>query len=716
MVFKCKMCGGDLTPKEGTNIGVCNYCKSTMTLPNLENEKIVNLYNRANDLRLSNRFDESKEIYEKILLVNNSEIEAHWGILLCKYGIEYVDDPKTKKKIPTCHRTIDASILTDADFKYIKKEAFGEALELYVEEAKAIDKIQTNILNISKKEKPYDIFICYKETDEAGERTKDSVIAEDIYDKLTENGLKVFFAKITLESKLGTEYEPYIYSALKSAKVMLVIGTKEEYFNAVWVKNEWSRFLEMMNHNKGKSLIPVYSGIDAYKLPEEFAMLQAQNMDKIGAIQDLVRGTKKIVSEYKTDSDYEDINNDTIEKVAAAIGDARSIGNGMYEVTIFKEKLPTWYYLLISATFAFGFFFSIALLGTSIFFHLKSNAQVEIFTISRYVTKLPLVLLGMFIILNIIGLICSIINRKTFQKRKYFFITAILCLCLMNIIPIKYGYIPGNRLLTLNIDILNSIWFFYIVYLILFLIIWFIKPTWQINASSKSLMNKEEKDKQLVKNQEIKDNYSKKDNTKISKRYLLALIIILIIAIVYNSFIAASSLKGSPINSNKDQLEVLKNNVMYKVVGTSIPNGYVKKGETYDIVNVSRGNDNKIYIKIKNGAGIEGYINSNNVKVKCSANTSNCTKMFTQTNEIDNTKKQLRVKSEYINIREDATTYSNNLGKVYKNEIYTILKEQQNGNEYWYKIKTTNEITGWIIGFYRNEELIEIISTDNFNW
>ena len=46
MIFKCKMCGGDIEPIEGTNTGKCSYCKSVMTLPNLDNEKIVNLYNR----------------------------------------------------------------------------------------------------------------------------------------------------------------------------------------------------------------------------------------------------------------------------------------------------------------------------------------------------------------------------------------------------------------------------------------------------------------------------------------------------------------------------------------------------------------------------------------------------------------------------------------------------------------------------------------------
>lgn len=43
MIFKCKMCGGDVTPINGTNTGKCEYCKSVMTLPNLDDEKIINL-------------------------------------------------------------------------------------------------------------------------------------------------------------------------------------------------------------------------------------------------------------------------------------------------------------------------------------------------------------------------------------------------------------------------------------------------------------------------------------------------------------------------------------------------------------------------------------------------------------------------------------------------------------------------------------------------
>ena len=157
-----------------------------------------------------------------------------------------------------------------------------------------IDDIQKGILEISNKEEPFEVFICYKETDANGRRTPDSVLATDLYHQLTNEGFKVFFSRITLEDKLGTAYEPYIFAALNSAKVMVVLGTKPEYFNAVWVKNEWSRYLALIKNSKNKVLIPAYKDMDPYDLPEEFSHLQAQDMSKLGFMQDLIRGIKKI--------------------------------------------------------------------------------------------------------------------------------------------------------------------------------------------------------------------------------------------------------------------------------------------------------------------------------------------------------------------------------------------------------------------------------------
>ena len=293
-IIKCKMCGGNLVEEPGVTVAECEYCGTQQTIPKTNDEVISNLFNRANNLRLKCEFDKAAQIYEKIVQQDDGEAEAHWGIVLCKYGIEYVEDPKTFKRIPTCHRTLFEAVTTDVD--YLAAIDYSDALQqrIYEREARAIDRIQKDILAIVKNEKPFDVFICYKESDENSKRTVDSVLANDIYHQLTQEGMKVFYAAITLEDKLGQEYEPYIFAALNSAKVMLVIGTKPEYFSAVWVKNEWSRFLKLMKTDRSKLLIPCYRDMDAYDLPEEFAHLQAQDMSKIGFINDVVRGIKKL--------------------------------------------------------------------------------------------------------------------------------------------------------------------------------------------------------------------------------------------------------------------------------------------------------------------------------------------------------------------------------------------------------------------------------------
>lgn len=296
MIIKCKMCGGDIEFTPGATYGTCEYCGSTSTIPQADDEQKLNRYNRANHFRQQCEFDKALNAYEKLLEQDDNDAEAHWGAVISRFGIEYVEDPATKKRIPTCHRVQVASILADADYLAAVEHAPDEtSRELYKQQAAEIAEIQKGILAISANEKPYDVFICYKETDADGQRTHDSQWAQDIYYGLTEQGYKVFFSRITLEDKLGQQYEPYIFAALNSAKVMVVVGSKPEYFNAVWVKNEWSRYLALMKTDHKRLLIPCYRDMDPYDLPEELSILQSQNMSKIGFMQDLLRGVKKVL-------------------------------------------------------------------------------------------------------------------------------------------------------------------------------------------------------------------------------------------------------------------------------------------------------------------------------------------------------------------------------------------------------------------------------------
>jgi tetratricopeptide (TPR) repeat protein len=267
-----------------------------MTLPRVSDERRANLFNRANHLRRLCEFDKAVAAYEAILGEDNTEAEAHWGVVLSRYGIEYVEDPGSGARIPTCHRVEVESVLLDADYLMALEHAPDVgACAYYQEHGKRIAEIQRDILAVSAQEASYEVFVCYKESTEGGSRTPDSVLAQEIHQHLTEKGMRVFYARTSLEEHAGQKYEPYIYGALTSARVMVVVGTRAEYFNAVWVRNEWSRFLQLRRKDRGKVLIPCYKGMDVYELPQELAELQSQDMGRLGFMQDLVRGVEKVL-------------------------------------------------------------------------------------------------------------------------------------------------------------------------------------------------------------------------------------------------------------------------------------------------------------------------------------------------------------------------------------------------------------------------------------
>ena len=294
--FKCKMCGGELDYKEGSLVCECLYCGTKQTLPRLINdEKIASLYNIANSYRMANEFDKAINLYNQIIIENPTDCDAYWNIVLCNFGVVYVEDPSTKKRIPTCNRTQPYSILDDKNYQKAISLADVERKEIIEADAEYINTVQQKILSIAKKESPYDIFICYKETNENRKRSKDSIKAQEVYEKLTDLGYKVFFSRITLEKKAGTEYEPYIYAALYSSKVMLHITSSGAVSNAVWVKNEWSRYLSLCQQDVTKHFVPIYFDCKKSELPEEFANIPSYDYTEEGFEQELIRSIKKLI-------------------------------------------------------------------------------------------------------------------------------------------------------------------------------------------------------------------------------------------------------------------------------------------------------------------------------------------------------------------------------------------------------------------------------------
>ena len=283
--LNCRCCGGVL--KVNSALVQCAYCGATNMISDTAG-KYINQLNRANKLRQEREFDNAARIYDNILAENPPTSDILWLRTLCEYGIEYVPDPLTGEYIPTLHRVKDESILAYHSYLDALALADADGKGVLKKEAEYIAKIQTEYLDIASKEDPYDVFICYKETDEqTGEKTDDVQVAEELYQILTSKGYKVFFARVTLKSKLSIDYEPYIFAALKSAKAMVVIGTKAEYFMSVWVKNEWGRFLRIMEKDNTKQMF--FACDDPEELPRAFATKQAQLLGDDDAIPNLAQ-------------------------------------------------------------------------------------------------------------------------------------------------------------------------------------------------------------------------------------------------------------------------------------------------------------------------------------------------------------------------------------------------------------------------------------------
>lgn len=271
--LKCKMCGSNLEIEDSITVCKCEKCGTSQTVPDIEDDKELKLFERAGRLRFNCDFDKAAGIYNTITDSYPEEAEGYWGLILCKYGIEYADNA-SGKKVPVCHRISYDSVMDDEDFELVMENSDSESRAIFREEAKIIEENRKKYIQIAESEQPYDIYISYRAKDDNGDKTAVSEIAGHLYNKLTSAGYRVFLSEAALKGKKRSECEPYIYSALNSANVMLALGTSYDDYNDVWVKNEWNRYLEIAEMNKNKCLIPCYKDVDEYDIPKEFAGLK----------------------------------------------------------------------------------------------------------------------------------------------------------------------------------------------------------------------------------------------------------------------------------------------------------------------------------------------------------------------------------------------------------------------------------------------------------
>ena len=279
----------NLEVEPGATVATCDYCHSTQTLPRLDDGKRAGLFKRGNELRRAYEFDRAAELFGKVLDEDAGDAEAYWSLALCRYGVVYVEDPRTHDMVPTVNRMQTKGITADTDYRQALECAGAAQREVLKGQAAQIAEIQRGISEVAAKDEPYDVFICYKDSDASGGRTDDSLIAGEIYDTLRRDGLRVFYSRESLKGMLGSAFEPHIFAALHSARVMVAVGTSKEHLESPWVRNEWSRYLALCDEDRGLTFVPAFKGMSAGELPAEFGSIQGQDLEALGGMQDLIR-------------------------------------------------------------------------------------------------------------------------------------------------------------------------------------------------------------------------------------------------------------------------------------------------------------------------------------------------------------------------------------------------------------------------------------------
>ena len=272
--FVCPNCqGSDFDINN--DIVCCKYCLSKFTKKQINSQMFVDL-RLANIERNQANFDKAKSIYTSILnnYPNEDLTDVYWGLFLCEQRVLFEEDGKGEK-FPSFFRMNQDICVEDS-------QAFGKALsyalkhnkeklEVFNSLAEKIENTRKMYLDIQNKTEPFDVFICFKNSDENGAYTQDRELAMDIYNEFS-NEYNIFFSEKTLKNIKSNyrEYEPNIYYGLYTAKVMLLLCSKKEYLESKWLKNEWSRFTQINKQGENnKCIIPIFlDGFNPNDLPE----------------------------------------------------------------------------------------------------------------------------------------------------------------------------------------------------------------------------------------------------------------------------------------------------------------------------------------------------------------------------------------------------------------------------------------------------------------
>ena len=140
-IVKCKVCGAGFECPASA-VSSCSICGAVQTFPAGLDEKISELYLRADEFRMAGEYEKAMGLYEFIISENSADAECYWRILLCRYGVSFRKDMNTDAVVLTVSRPQNRTVFNDKDYKSAVFYADEDSRRIYEAEATLIDEEQ----------------------------------------------------------------------------------------------------------------------------------------------------------------------------------------------------------------------------------------------------------------------------------------------------------------------------------------------------------------------------------------------------------------------------------------------------------------------------------------------------------------------------------------------------------------------------------------------
>lgn len=288
--LSCKTCGSllDLTTA-ADGVVKCKYCGNSYAVPKEDgkSEAFEMLQIASHELETCS-FDRAYTAYAKAAEISPDEPEAYFGMALARFKVQYLNDAAKKHLQPICHEITDKKFTDDKNYLRALELATKSQYGVYMQRGAEIDAISAEFGRIANSGLKYDCFICVKVSDNGG-NTKDSYEALKLYNHLKKRGYSPFYSEEEIRGRAGVNYEALILYALYTAECMIVVCSNDEYLQTPWVKNEYTRFIELINDEKkdADAITIAFKGKPIERLPGKRALIQGVNLASADAYVNL---------------------------------------------------------------------------------------------------------------------------------------------------------------------------------------------------------------------------------------------------------------------------------------------------------------------------------------------------------------------------------------------------------------------------------------------